>query len=70
MHTFSDATYNPEYIALVAYCGSVSTHMEYEFVYLDPAAGSGRFQRPPAKAAPAMEKEAAAFDPATGEKRK
>ena len=36
MHSFTDGSYNPTYLALNSYNGGVYSEVFYEYVYLDP----------------------------------
>ncbi|MCJ7526083.1 MAG: PEGA domain-containing protein, partial [Candidatus Aminicenantes bacterium] len=49
MYSFNDATYNPSYCVLIFFCGTISTEMLYDYVYLDTGAGAGSLPGQPVK---------------------
>lgn len=57
LHSFSDATYNPSYCALVFECLNTTTEMLYDYVYLDTGSGAGLVPSLPVKSVPATDKE-------------
>jgi len=68
LHSFSDATYVPVYIAPLIGCLGVSTEVHYDYVYLDSGSGAASVPGQPVKIDPATDKENSLWNHLTGER--